>query len=91
VNGVYVKLDATLKDRLAGRARDQNCAQAELVRRYLEFAMLAEDNPHLPTQFINGILQSLDHLDGEPAEFESNSSSQAIIEGQTEDTNLVPR
>jgi len=91
MNGVYVKLGAALKDRLAARAIGQRCTRGELVRRYLEFAMLAEDNPHLPTQFINGILQSLEDLMDKPAELDSNGSSVSNIGWQTGDSNPVPR
>ena len=91
VNGVYVELDAALKNRLTARARNQKRTQSEQVKRYLEFAMLAEDNPHLPIQFINGILQNIDDLKDEPSEVNSNIADGANAGERSAETNPVPR
>lgn len=55
---LHVRLDGALKRTLQARARGQHRTQGEQIRRYLEIAMIAEDNPDLPFSFIEGILEA---------------------------------
>jgi hypothetical protein len=51
-----LRVGQTLKRRLAARAKGQHRPLSEQARRYIELAMIAEDNPDLPFRFIEKIL-----------------------------------
>lgn len=51
-----LRVDQTLKRKLAARAKGQHRPLSEQARRYIELAMIAEDNPDLPFRFIEKIL-----------------------------------
>ncbi|MGQ0571327.1 MAG: TA system antitoxin ParD family protein [Armatimonadota bacterium] len=53
-----VRIDEKVKRTLQVRARGQHRSPSEQARRYLELAMIAEDNPDLPFAFIEGILEA---------------------------------
>ncbi len=53
-----LRLDEKLKRRLQARARGQHRKPSEQARRYLEIAMIAEDNPDLPFSLVEGILEA---------------------------------
>jgi plasmid stability protein len=55
---LHVRLDDTMKKTLQARAKGQHRTPGEQIRRYLEIAMIAEDNPDLPFSFIEGILEA---------------------------------
>ncbi|TMI78887.1 MAG: hypothetical protein E6H03_11260 [Bacillati bacterium ANGP1] len=51
-----LRVGQTLKRRLAARAKGQHRPLSEQARRYIELAMIAEDNPDLPFRFIEKVL-----------------------------------
>lgn len=53
-----MRLESDLRRSLEVRARGQRRTTAEQARRYLEIAMIAEDNPDLPFSFIEGLLEA---------------------------------
>ncbi len=53
-----VRVDEKLKRLLEAKAKGQHRKPSEQARRYLEIAMIAEDNPDLPFAFIEGILEA---------------------------------
>jgi plasmid stability protein len=53
-----VRLNARLKKQIRARAKGQHRPLSEQVRRYLEIAMMVEENPDLPFQFIADALES---------------------------------
>ncbi len=53
-----VRLNARLKKQIHARAKGQHRPLSEQVRRYLEIAMMVEENPDLPFQFIAEALES---------------------------------
>jgi hypothetical protein len=67
-----VRIPDELKVLIDARAKGQHRQPADQVRRYLEVAIIAEDNPDLPFSFIEGILEAQAELDAglsEPYEF----------------------
>ena len=55
---LHIRLPQNLMRTLKARARGQHRRQGEQIWRYLEIAMIAEDNPELPFAFIEGILEA---------------------------------
>ncbi len=53
-----IRVDEKLKRLLEAKARGQHRKVGEQARRYLELAMIAEDNPDLPFAFIEGLLEA---------------------------------
>jgi plasmid stability protein len=67
-----VRIPDELKILIDVRAKGQHRQPADQVRRYLEIAIIAEENPDLPFLFIEGILEAQAELDAglaEPYEF----------------------
>ncbi|BDG59766.1 TA system antitoxin ParD family protein [Caldinitratiruptor microaerophilus] len=67
-----VRVPDELKRVLEARAKGQHRQPSDQVRRYLEIAMIAEDNPDLSFQMIEAILEAQAELDAglaEPYEF----------------------
>lgn len=52
-----VRVDEDLKRKLRARAKGQHRTPSDQARRYLEIAIIAEDNPDLPFRMIEGILE----------------------------------
>lgn len=63
-----LRVDGRLKRKLAARAKGQHRALSEQARRYIELAMIAEDNPDLPFQFIEKILEGTAEVEAGLAE-----------------------
>jgi len=53
-----IRVDEKLKKALSARAKGQHRKPSEQARRYIEIAMIAEENPDLPFGFIQGILEA---------------------------------
>lgn len=53
-----IRMDERLKRVLVARAKGQHRKPSEQARRYIEIAMIAEENPDLPFGFIQGILEA---------------------------------
>jgi hypothetical protein len=53
-----IRIDKGLKRVLEAKARGQHRKLGEQARRYLEIAMIAEENPDLPFAFIEGLLEA---------------------------------
>ena len=53
-----VRVEEKLKKKLQARAKGQHRSPSDQARRYLEIAMIAEENPDLPFSFIEGILET---------------------------------
>ncbi len=53
-----IRVDEKLKRLLEAKAKGQHRKVGEQARRYLEIAMIAEDNPDLPFAFIEGLLEA---------------------------------
>jgi hypothetical protein len=67
-----VRIPDELKVLIDARAKGQHRQPADQVRRYLEMAIISEDNSDLPFSFIEGILEAQAELDAglsEPYEF----------------------
>jgi predicted transcriptional regulator len=67
-----VRIPNELKNIIDARAKGQHRQPADQVRRYLEVAIIAEENPDLPFSFIEGIMEAQAELDAglaEPYEF----------------------
>jgi len=58
VAAISVRVDERLKRLLEAKAKGQHRKPSEQARRYLEIAMIAEDNPDLPFAFIAGLLEA---------------------------------
>jgi plasmid stability protein len=58
VAALNVRVDETLKRTLRAKAKGQHRTPSEQARRYLEIAMIAEDNPDLSFRLIEGILEA---------------------------------
>jgi len=58
VPALNVRVDEALKRTLQARAKGQHRSPSDQARRYLEIAMIAEDNPDLPFRMIEGILEA---------------------------------
>ncbi|HLN12234.1 MAG TPA: hypothetical protein VK587_03545 [bacterium] len=54
-----VRIDDAVKRQIEARAKGQHRTASDQARRYLELAMLAEDNPDLPFGFISKIVEGL--------------------------------
>ncbi|MBI4278068.1 MAG: hypothetical protein HY660_06390 [Armatimonadetes bacterium] len=57
-SALNIRIDEKLKRALQARAKGQHRSPSDQARRYLEIAMIAEDNPDLPFSFIAGILEA---------------------------------
>jgi plasmid stability protein len=57
-NTLNIRIDEVLKRKLRARAKGQHRSPSDQARRYLEIAMIAEENPDLPFSFIEGILEA---------------------------------
>lgn len=71
-----VRISDELKIIIDAKAKGQHRQPSDQVRRYLELAIIAEENPDLPFSFIEGILEARADLDaglGEPYEFGDGS------------------
>lgn len=71
-----VRIPDELKILIDAKARGQHRQPSDQVRRYLEIAIIAEENPDLPFSFIEDILEARAELDaglGEPYEFGDGS------------------
>lgn len=67
-----VRIPDELKIIIDAKAKGQHRQPSDQVRRYLEIAIIAEENPDLPFSFIEGILEARAELDAglaEPYEF----------------------
>ncbi|MDA8335368.1 MAG: hypothetical protein M0Z41_10340 [Peptococcaceae bacterium] len=67
-----VRVPDELKILIDAKAKGQHRQPADQVRRYLEIAIIAEENPELSFSFIEGILEAQAELDAglaEPYEF----------------------
>lgn len=53
-----IRVGELLKRTLQARAKGQHRSPSDQARRYLEIAMIAEQNPDLPFSFIEGILEA---------------------------------
>ncbi len=53
-----IRIDKGLKRVLEAKARGQHRKLGEQARRYLEIAMIAEENPDLPFAFVEGLLEA---------------------------------
>ena len=53
-----IRIDEKLKRAVVARAKGQHRRPSEQARRYIEIAMLVEENPDLPFHFIQGILEA---------------------------------
>lgn len=53
-----IRVPDKFKKELGSRSHGQHRKLSDQVRRYLEIAMVAEDNPDLPFSFISGILEA---------------------------------
>ncbi len=58
VAALSIRVDEKLKRVLEAKAKGQHRKVGEQARRYLEIAMIAEDNPDLPFAFIEGLLEA---------------------------------
>lgn len=58
-----VRVPDELKRVLEARAKGQHRQPSDQVRRYLEIAIIAEENPDLSFSFIEGILEAQAELD----------------------------
>jgi len=58
VAAISVRVDERLKRLLEAKAKGQHRKPSEQARRYLEIAMIAEDNPDLPFAFIERLLEA---------------------------------
>ena len=56
MGALSIRIDTDLKRKLQARAKGQHRKPSDQARRYLEIAMIAEDNPDLPFAFIEGIV-----------------------------------
>jgi len=63
-----VRIPDELKILIEARAKGQHRQPADQVRRYLEIAIIAEENHDLPFSFIEGILEAQAELDAGLAE-----------------------
>lgn len=63
-----VRLPDELKKIIDARAKGQHRQPSDQVRRYLEIAMIAEENPDLSFSLIEGILEARVELDAGLAE-----------------------
>ncbi len=63
-----LRVDDNLKRKLAARAKGQHRPMSEQARRYIELAMIAEDNPDLPFRFIEKILEGTAEIEAGLAE-----------------------
>ncbi len=54
-----IRVDSGVKRQLEAKAKGQHRSTSDQARRYLELAMIAEDNPDLPFRFIVDILEGL--------------------------------
>lgn len=53
-----LRVDEATKRTMEARAKGQHRTLSDQARRYLEIAIIAEDNPELPFRFIEGILEA---------------------------------
>jgi len=63
-----LRVDEGLKRKLAARAKGQHRPLSEQARRYIELAMIAEDNPDLPFHLIEKILEGAAEVEAGLAE-----------------------
>ncbi len=56
MGALSIRVDIDLKRKLQARAKGQHRKPSDQARRYLEIAMIAEDNPDLPFALIEGIV-----------------------------------
>jgi plasmid stability protein len=68
VEALNVRVDSKTKKALTARAKGQHRTTSDQARRYLEIAMIAEDNPDLPYSMIEGILEGVAELSAGLAE-----------------------
>ena len=59
MTALNVRVDDKMKRHIEVRAKGQHRSTSDQARRYLELAMLAEDNPDLPFGFISKIVEGL--------------------------------
>lgn len=75
VTTLSVRIPDDLKRVLEARAKGQHRQLSDQARRYLEIAMIAEDNPELSFSMIEAILEAKAELDAglaEPYVFEND-------------------
>lgn len=58
VAALSIRMKEDLKRVIVARARGQHRKPSEQARRYIEIALIAEENPDLPFGFIQGILEA---------------------------------
>lgn len=58
MGALNIRVDESLKRKVAARAKGQGRKLSDQARRYLEIALIAEDNPDLTFNFIEGILEA---------------------------------
>ena len=65
-----IRLPNNIKNKVMIRAKTEHRSFSNLIERYLELALIAEENPDLPYSLIKEILIGLDELDeGEKTEY----------------------
>jgi plasmid stability protein len=57
-NATSVRLPDSIKTKIAVRAKIEHRSVSNLIEKYIEYGLVAEDNPDLPLQFIKDILQA---------------------------------
>jgi len=62
-NATSIRLPAGIKARIAVRAKIEHRSVSNLIEKYIEFGLIAEDNPDLPAQFIKDILYAMAEKD----------------------------
>ena len=68
MGALSLRIDSEMKRKLEARAHGQHRKPSDQARRYLEIAMIGEDNPDLPFAFIEGILVAKAEKDAGPVE-----------------------
>jgi len=63
-----LRIEETFKKRLEARAKGQHRDVSDQARRYLELAMIAEDNPDLPFGIIQSVLEGKAEMEAGLAE-----------------------
>lgn len=58
MGALNIRIDEELRRKMRARAKGQGRKLSDQARRYLEIALIAEDNPVLPFGFIEGILEA---------------------------------
>jgi hypothetical protein len=68
MTALNIRVEKSFKRRLEARAKGQHRDVSDQARRYLELAMIAEDNPDLPFGFIQSVLEGKAEMEAGLAE-----------------------